>query len=351
MQNPLKRIQEQRRQEAAREELRQAQRKERLRQLEEKHNQKGFHLSNPFQTMKDKKEMKELRRDIETYEEQVKSSRNISHLLPVLILMVIGPILLLVIVTVIKNGSKDTNTTSMNTEVVVNITTETESNTTIAENNTEDLSIIAEADEPTENSVISQSSEETELETSLQATESSVNTDFVSDDTNTDEKSVAENDIIPISNETDQLDYTIISIDDLSVYHEREYAHATDSIRLGTNECLFVTITTANNQLTIDDLYFDYDENLLSVEIDAPQIINNNTQIKIRIHGKTIGISDFLIFTVYDLLTKGEEATGAWLNIIQMDPSDGRIVYATSSGTYHYSRDCAGGECRYNNII
>ena len=53
----------------------QQRREERLKQLEEAEKRPGFHFPNPLQTTKDKKEMKELRKEIAAYKENQRRNR------------------------------------------------------------------------------------------------------------------------------------------------------------------------------------------------------------------------------------------------------------------------------------
>ncbi len=74
-----------------------------------------------------------------------------------------------------------------------------------------------------------------------------------------------------------------------------------------------------------------YDETILNVEMQSPVSTETQTVLKAYVTGKKTGESEFFICTEYDLVTKGDNAEGYYLDIRKLDSSEGRIVYVTVS--------------------
>ena len=73
--NPIQRFKDKQAEKAAIRAEEQRQRILRLEELEEKYSQKGFRITHPIQSMKDKKEMKNLRKQIAAYNENKRDKK------------------------------------------------------------------------------------------------------------------------------------------------------------------------------------------------------------------------------------------------------------------------------------
>ena len=73
--NPILKIRNKIEANAERKNEEQRQRIERLAELESAQNRKGFHIPNPVQSMKDKKEIKNLRKEIAAFEESKRNNK------------------------------------------------------------------------------------------------------------------------------------------------------------------------------------------------------------------------------------------------------------------------------------
>lgn len=135
-----------------------------------------------------------------------------------------------------------------------------------------------------------------------------------------------------------------LTIGEISVSCQTDYSHIdTDVIRLGNDEGVTVTIKSAINNVTIDDLIIAYEENDLSVRVDEPINNENSTIIKLYVTGKHEGTFDLAICTLYDAVVLGENSKCFSVPIHKMSSSDGRVAYVTTYGEkYHFSPACAG---------
>ena len=282
-------------------------REERLKQLEEAEKRPGFHFPNPLQTMKDKKEMKELRKEIAAYKENQRRNR---------ILIGIGCFLLVMFIFIgimiaIENSTEDD--TSADNGMNPEIPTSSETEDTVADitvNNT----------------------------TEGGTAETTARTDTVVDPT-TDTTTSTEN-----TETTADWDGLMLEASDLSVNTLTDYAHTdTEVIFLGNDEGVTITISASAVDMTVDDLVIIYDDSLLSVRISEPARSGSRTEIELYVTGKTSCETEMAICTTYDVETQGDEATGYLLDIRKLNSTEGRVVYVTSSGDkYHFRESCAG---------
>ena len=285
----------------------QRQRIERLAELESAQNRKGFHIPNPVQSMKDKKEIKKLRKEIAAFEESKRNNK-----------IVIGCAGLVIVLVgfcgVMAAFEKD----DLPSEIEPSTSMHEYSETTLATtaNNTNSISIESQ---PTE-----------EVEASTEETTPITETT----EANTEETE-------PPTEFVDCLQFTV---SDLSVTTIKDCAHTdTDVIFLGNQEGVTISIVAEGADVTWDALVLLYDETILNVERQSPVSTETQTVLKAYVTGRKPGDSEFFICTEYDLATKGENAEGYYLDIRKLDSSEGRIVYVTPSGEkYHFSESCAG---------
>lgn len=285
----------------------QRQRIERLAELESAQNRKGFHIPNPVQSMKDKKEIKKLRKEIAAFEESKRNNK-----------IVIGCAGLVIVLVgfcgVMAAFEKD----DLPSEIEPSTSMHEYSETTLATtaNNTNSISIESQ---PTE-----------EVEASTEETTPITETT----EANTEETEPP----------TEFVDCLQLTVSDLSVTTIKDYAHTdTDVIFLGNQEGVTISIVAEGADVTWDALVLLYDETILNVERQSPVSTETQTVLKAYVTGRKPGDSEFFICTEYDLATKGENAEGYYLDIRKLDSSEGRIVYVTPSGEkYHFSESCAG---------
>lgn len=284
----------------------QRQRIERLAELEAAQNRKGFHIPNPIQSVKDKKEIKKLKQEIAAFEESKRNNKIVIGC-AVLVVVLIG--FCGVMAALEKEDLPPKKEPSSMQEY-----SETALLTTI--NSSESTSI-----EPPPAVGLEPSVEET--------------------DSTTEVTEVPPEEAAP---STEIVGTFPISASDLSVTTIKDYAHTdTDIIFLGNQEGVTISIVASGADITWDDLVLIYDETILNVELQSPAIAGTQTVMKAYITGIKTGESEFFICTEYDLATKGEDAEGYYLDIRKLDSSEGRIVYVTRSGEkYHFSESCAG---------
>lgn len=147
------------------------------------------------------------------------------------------------------------------------------------------------------------------------------------------------------TNHTQTWDGIELTISDLSVNTESDYAHVdTDVILLGNNEGVSITITIEKGHVTLDDLIVYYEDDLLNVKVSTPAASDHRTVFELYVTGRTACKTELLICTAYDLATLGEDNTSCFiLDILKLDSTEGRIAYVTYSGDkYHFSAACAG---------
>ena len=104
-------------------------------------------------------------------------------------------------------------------------------------------------------------------------------------------------------------------------------------------------MTASPAGLTLDDFLIDYDDTILSVDIGTLWSDENKNQSGCTITVSAInpGVSDVVVYSSYDILSKGDDAMGYVVPVKALDSREGSTVYITRSGEkYHFSADCAG---------
>lgn len=145
----------------------------------------------------------------------------------------------------------------------------------------------------------------------------------------------------------EEINYNKVSASQLSVSYSTDYFHMrSEWIYLGNDEGVTFTISTSVSGITWDDLFIYYDEEMITVDYEDSYEANGKTYFKVYAEGLEEGKSEIMIFTVYDLITYGENASGYYFEVMKLDDYQGRVVYVTQYGEkYHYSAACAGDSC------
>lgn len=351
-------------------EKKQIERNERLREIEE-NNKSGFHVPNPVKAIKQKEEAKriskalsadetklrELREELESCEEELmKIEKGLAlkeHSRRQLIPILAGAAVLLIGFSVVGvmflgNNKKE--------EVAVAVANNEPSQEEIfhedpsqEEHSLEDPTRAITVEEEKSESVSDVSTvKETVVEQSA-ISYSTVESTQVVENTNTSdtEKSMelAENADEADTNDEEVIEEMLkLTYEDFSLQGERDYAHYfNDSIYLGNDEGVTISIIIGKSDVTAEDLTFYYDDSLLNLDISEPIHETGKTIIKVYVTANEECNTELLIGTVYDEMTKGENAMGLVFPIRKLDTEEGRIVYVTPSGEkYHYSSNCAG---------
>ena len=208
--------------------------------------------------------------------------------------------------------------------------TSAESETESAVKNTTDAEGVAVIDE--------QSSSANSIEIPVVA---DTNVSSVSDET-VDQEKAGTIEARDESTESEEEIY-VLNTSDLKIDGMTDYGHFGDSLYLGNDEGLNLTITINKSDALSDDLFFYYDESMLNVEISEPTYIDNKTMIKAYVTANEQCEAELIISTQYELTTLGEKANYFSFNIRKLDPEEGRVIYVTPSGSkYHFDPDCAG---------
>lgn len=147
--------------------------------------------------------------------------------------------------------------------------------------------------------------------------------------------------------EEEEFNYNPISASQISVSCLTDYSHIqSEWIYLGNDEGVTFTISTSVKGITWDDLFVYYDEEMITVDYEDSYESNGKTYFKFYAEGLEEGKFEIMIFTVYDLVTYGEDAKGYYFEVMKLDDYQGRVVYVTQYGEkYHYSEACAGNSC------
>lgn len=153
----------------------------------------------------------------------------------------------------------------------------------------------------------------------------------------------AEEEVMTLENSA-PADSSALMADNLIVSTKTDYEHAAqDVITLGEGEGVTVTIAVNCADAEADLLYFDYDPELLNVEVRDAVHENGTSVIEAYVTGLDSCDTELIISTQHEIETMGEEAKGIYLDIWKLDPEQGRLVYTTQSADkYHLSEECAG---------
>ena len=133
-----------------------------------------------------------------------------------------------------------------------------------------------------------------------------------------------------------------------------------DKIYLKKNETATIEITASPAELEDDDIFIDYDRDLLSVELldTSSDKSKNSTKYTYQVQAIAPGSSDILILSAWDLWVNGEKASYLEIPVVREASSSAKdtdskkevtkqsnvpTVYITPTGKrYHISAECAG---------
>ena len=311
-------------QDALREANEHIERKARLSELEARNKQKRNMLLHPLKSADERKEIKNLKKEIAEYEK--KKEDRVS--LIVLGGLFVGFMLLLSLSALFHKPSDDNPKVD---EAIVAETTVDSKTESAVKDVTEAETIVAIASD--EQPSVAQS---TAIPIAIDTSESSESSEAVDQ-----EKAILAEEQ-DTSTESEEELY-VLKISDLRIDEMTDYVHYGDSIYLGNDEGLILTITINKSDALPDDLFFYYDESLLNVDISEPIYTDNKTRIKAYVTAYKKCEANLEIFTIYDLETLREKAEGIGYNIRKLDSEEGRVVYVAPTGSkYHFDPDCAG---------
>lgn len=307
-------------QDALRKENEQIERKARLSELESRNAQKRRILLHPVKSANERKEIKDLKKEISAYEKEKEDRVAIFAICGLLA----GLILLLCLSSVFHKSSNDN--TDVNETMVAETKSETvEGNTAKGSTNVETV-VIKDEQSSTANSTANSIVDD-----------AGVNDE--SDGTIDQEKTESEDEVLPQASSIAQG----IMSSDLRVMSIRDYNHVSnDSNYIGNGEGITITIEANRGNVEKEDIVFDYDTSLLSVDIEEPNHQDGKTIITAYVTANSECDTELFITTEYEFETS-EEPYGYPITIRKLDSSEGRIVYITPTGTkYHFDANCAG---------
>lgn len=307
-------------QDTLRKENEQIERKARLSELESRNKQKRSVLLHPVKSANERKEIKDLKKEISAYEQKKEDKVVIFAAIGVLV----GFILLLCLSSAFHKPSDDN--TDANETIVAETNVETEEENTIKGNtNAETVAIRDEQSniaDSTTHSIVASAGASDE-----------------SDKTVDQEKTESEDEALPSANTAVQG----IRSSDLMIVSRRDYNHVSnDSDYIGNGEGITLTIEVNKGNIEIEDLVFDYDTSLLNVDIEEPSYQDGKTIITAYVTANSECDTELFITTENEV-EMSDEPYGYPITIRKLDSSEGRIAYITPTGTkYHFDANCAG---------
>ena len=308
-------------QDALRKENDQIERKARLSELESRNQQKRRMLLHPIKSANDRKEIKDLKKEISAYE-QKKEDR-------VVILastgLIVGGILFLCLSAVFHKPSEDNTDVNEITVAETRVEAAEEENTVKGSTNVETVVISdgqSNAADSSANSIVASSGASDE-----------------SDKTVDQEKTESEDEVLPPASTVAQG----LMSSDLVVMSRRDYNHVSnDSDYIGNGEGITLTIEVNKGNIETEDIVFDYDTSLLNVDIEGPSYQDGKTIITAYVTANSECDTELFITTENEI-EMSDEPYGYPITIRKLDSSEGRIAFITPTGTkYHFDANCAG---------
>ena len=308
MKNPFQEIKDRADTKRLQEEEEQRQREARLQQLEADKEQSGIHFPHPVKAIKRKKEIKSLRKEIAAFEQKKKDKKLYWGLFAALVVMfsILG-------IMAIKEHRVATNAVKSPNPASPPVSSETSTS------------------RPTDNTPLTPADH--------------INTSDKATPTTPSNPQPASSGDSPEVDSSQLEGLAKLTASDLRIYTRTDYSHIdTETILLGQNEGVTITIEAPGIDFTSDDIIIDYDESLLHEDVTVSEDTNKNVTMKIYVTGLGSGETDLTIFTAYDLASKSmDDLSGYILHIHKLDSTDGRIVFVTPTGEkYHFSESCAG---------
>lgn len=176
----------------------------------------------------------------------------------------------------------------------------------------------------TENETIIESLEETQKKAEKQTTETILQTEVE-------------------TLETEDIPFHMANI--VSIEWETDYSHIdTEMMRLGNDEKATIVLVASPAELNEEDIIFEYDEELVAATIEiTSDESKNTTKYEYTISGLNAGTGDIFLLTAYDDYMQGGEAPYCDIPVKVLDSREGQAAYITPTGEkYHLSADCAG---------
>ena len=341
-------------------EKKQIERNERLREIEDENNKSGFHVPNPVKAIKQKEEakriskalsadeekLKELREELESCEEELMkietglalNERSRKRLIPILS----GAAVLLIGIFIVGgmflgNNKKEEDAIAAANNEPSQVEPSQEDPTraiTVEEEKSERVSDVSTVKE----AVVEQSAANHSTDESMQVIEKSNSSD-------TEKLAIVEEDVSTAESADDITEGMLkLTNKDLSIQYIRDYGHVSnDSIYLGNDEGLTITVDIAKGNVALEDLIFDADDSLINIDVSDPIYEIGKTRIEAYVTASGECNTDIWIGTNYEVLTKGDDAMWCNISVVKLNSEDGRVVYVTPTGDkYHYSSGCAG---------
>lgn len=311
--------------EALKKENEQVERKARLSELEEKNKGIKRKLLHPVNSVNDGKEIKKLKEDIAAFEKAKEDKK---------ILLISGGLICVCMIMIFASGLFHKTPNNETNETLVAMTA---------------------SEAKTENAIEPTTEVPAVIEDEQASIDSSVDSSTGFTGTRTDDSE--ENDNVVVNETTEQVAEEIDTVDEpveqglliseFKVYYKPDYVHVNnDSIYLGNDEGLTLTIET-DNEIDdiddIDDLVFDYDTSLLNLYVQDSDYQDGKTTIIVYVTALEECNTDLIITTEYEIEKMGDNAQYFLFGIRKLDSSEGKVVYVTPTGEkYHYRADCAG---------
>lgn len=321
-----------------------------IEQIQEQLNQKGFKVLHPVQAAKASKEIKRLEKEIEKLKKA--HSQNVGILVSLCIVVVMMSFIGIMAAREKRQNMIDSNT--VDSEFALD---------------TEKKNTSGETDVDSESNAISSESKRSSVEAQIESSSE------IGPDTNSEEKESISSEIsdIPEDTQTETGESTSdladnseeadssetvasstasseqesssgwlpITAAQLDVRYTSEYVHLDrETVYLGQDEEVIFTIKANQDDFTIDNLLFFYDDELLDVSYEE---FGYDGIIKVYVQGRVACDTFFGFCTAYGYDKYGENTSFIRVEIKQLNETDGRVVYVTETGEkYHFSETCAG---------
>ena len=134
-----------------------------------------------------------------------------------------------------------------------------------------------------------------------------------------------------------------VTAEDLDIRYQTDYGHVSDTICLGNDEGVTITVKVTDKSLSEDNLFLVYDESVIAVDQSKKAGTNGYDYMEYYVTGKTAGSVEIYFVVTEEYEKLGDNASVRVIPVRILDSSDGRVVYYTPTGEkYHLSAECAG---------